>query len=378
MPPTSAPRDLTRIELSVLLIAVLIAASLWVLRPFLLATVWATMIVVATWPLMLGVQKRVRRRSVAVLVMTGVMLVVLVAPVFLAIQAIVSNLDTIKDWVQGIATHGIPAPPDWVYRIPLAGERIAERWSTLAAASGEELVTRFGPYAADAAKIIGTEFGNIGLVAIQMLLTVIVAAILYSNGEASARGVIRFGRRLAGDRGEEVVRLAGQAVRGVALGIVVTALAQTVLAGIGLAVAGVPFAALLTALILVLCIAQIGPVIVLAAGGVLALLERFVRMGYRAPDLVGRRRLARQLPAADADQARRRPSAAADLRGRARRPVRLRHHRPVRRPGRTRRHLPAARALGRRGRRPAALALKRAAATAARRRRSPTTAASSR
>ena len=96
-----------------------------------------------------------------------------------------------------------------------------------------------------------------------MLLTVVIAAILYASGETAARGVIRFGRRLAGDRGEEVVRLAGQAVRGVALGIVVTALAQTVLAGIGLAVAGMPFAALLTALILVLCIAQIGPILVL-------------------------------------------------------------------------------------------------------------------
>ncbi|HEY5862228.1 MAG TPA: AI-2E family transporter YdiK, partial [Casimicrobiaceae bacterium] len=69
----SGTRDLTRIELSVVLIAVLIAASLWVLRPFLLATVWATMIVVATWPVMLSVQKRVRRRSLAVVIMTGAM-----------------------------------------------------------------------------------------------------------------------------------------------------------------------------------------------------------------------------------------------------------------------------------------------------------------
>ena len=259
----SGTRDLTRIELSVVLIAVLIAASLWVLRPFLLATVWATMIVVATWPLMLGVQKRVRRRWVAVLVMSAAMLVLLVAPVFLAIQAIVSNLDTIKEWTQWIATHGIPAPPDWVGRIPLVGAKIAERWTVLADASGDELVTRFGPYVADAAKIIGTEFGSFGLVALQMLLTVLIAAILYSNGEMAARGLIRFGRRLAGDRGEEVVRLAGQAVRAVALGIVVTALAQTALAGIGLAIAGIPFAALLTALILVLCIAQLGPVLVL-------------------------------------------------------------------------------------------------------------------
>jgi predicted PurR-regulated permease PerM len=261
--PGPITRDLTRIELSVLLIAILIAASLWVLRPFLLASVWATMIVVATWPLMLAVQKRVRRRAIAVVVMTGAMLVVLVAPVFLAIQAIVTNLDTIKGWVQTIATNGLPAPPDWVHRIPLLGAKVAAHWTDLAASSGDELVTRFGPYAADAAKIVGTEFGNFGLVAIQMGLTVIIAAILYANGEAAAKGVIRFGRRLAGDRGEEGVRLAGGAVRGVALGIVVTALAQTVLAGIGMAIAGIPFAALLTALILVFCIAQIGPLLVL-------------------------------------------------------------------------------------------------------------------
>ena len=59
------------------------------------------------------------------------------------------------------------------------------------------------------------------------------------------------------------MRLAGQAIRGVALGIVVTALVQTVLAGIGMWIAGIPFAGLLTAAVLLLCIAQIGPVIVL-------------------------------------------------------------------------------------------------------------------
>jgi predicted PurR-regulated permease PerM len=75
--------------------------------------------------------------------------------------------------------------------------------------------------------------------------------------------LIRFGRRLAGDRGEGAVVLAGQAIRAVALGVVVTALAQTVLAGIGLAVAGVPFAGLLTGAILLLCIAQVGPTVVL-------------------------------------------------------------------------------------------------------------------
>jgi predicted PurR-regulated permease PerM len=59
------------------------------------------------------------------------------------------------------------------------------------------------------------------------------------------------------------VVLAGQAIRGVALGVVVTALAQSLLSGIGLAIVGVPLAAVLTALIFILCIAQLGPILVL-------------------------------------------------------------------------------------------------------------------
>jgi predicted PurR-regulated permease PerM len=61
-----------------------------------------------------------------------------------------------------------------------------------------------------------------------------------------------------------VVSLAGQAIRGVALGVVVTALAQSVLGGITLAVAGVPLSPILTAVMFMLTIAQIGPLPVLA------------------------------------------------------------------------------------------------------------------
>ena len=64
---TSSPRqtDLTRTFLLILIIAVLIVGSVWTLLPFLSALVWATTIVVATWPLMLRVERRTggRRRA---------------------------------------------------------------------------------------------------------------------------------------------------------------------------------------------------------------------------------------------------------------------------------------------------------------------------
>jgi predicted PurR-regulated permease PerM len=115
----------------------------------------------------------------------------------------------------------------------------------------------------EAAKWLPGAFGSIGILGVEFLLTIVIAAIMFAQGETARAGLIRFGRRLAGDRGQSVVLLAGQAIRAVALGVVVTALVQTVLAGIGLAVAGVPFAALLTAIILISCIAQIGPLIIL-------------------------------------------------------------------------------------------------------------------
>jgi predicted PurR-regulated permease PerM len=47
------------------------------------------------------------------------------------------------------------------------------------------------------------------------------------------------------------------------MGVVLTAIVQSGLGGLGLAIAGVPAAAILTAVMFVLCIAQLGPALVL-------------------------------------------------------------------------------------------------------------------
>ncbi len=256
-------RDLTRTFLAVLLMAILIGGSIWVLRPFLLAIVWAAMIVVATWPMMLKLQHTIRSRALAVTIMSGAMVLVFVVPLVLAIQAVVDNTDTIKGWIDTLATAAIPPPPEWVSRVPLVGPKIAATWADIAAAGKSGLAARLAPYAASAAQWLAGALGGFGVLAIQFLLTVIIAVVMYTQGEAASAGLIQFGRRLAGERGEGVVVLAGQAIRAVALGVVVTALTQTVLAGLGLLVAGIPFAGLLTGVVLLLCIAQLGPILVL-------------------------------------------------------------------------------------------------------------------
>ncbi len=68
-----------------------------------------------------------------------------------------------------------------------------------------------------------------------------------------------FAGRLAGQQGVDIALHAARAVRGVALGIVVTALVQALLGGAGMALAGVPAVSILTAATFMLCLAQVGP-----------------------------------------------------------------------------------------------------------------------
>jgi predicted PurR-regulated permease PerM len=257
-------RDLTRTTLAVLCIVSLIALSLWVLRPFLAATVWATMIVVATWPLFIALESRLgQRRLPAILLMTLAMLLLLVAPLWLAIDTIAEHTGQLTALGQRLAASGLPPPPGWLRGLPLGGEKLATSWVQLGDAGAQGVIAKMTPYAAEAGRWLLAQAGGLGGMLLQFLLVIAIAPILFANGEAAARMARRFGRRLAGERGDKSIILAGQAIRGVALGVGVTAIIQTVLGGIGLAVVGVPFASLLSALMLMLCIAQVGPMLVL-------------------------------------------------------------------------------------------------------------------
>jgi len=251
--------DLARITLQLLALGALIASSVWILRPFLVALTWATMIAVATWPLLLHVQAWLGgKRSLAVAVMTIALLLTLVVPLYFGISTIMGNAERIAGWSESLATLTIPQPPAWVGGLPVVGSKLAARWEQLAAAGPEQLSAHLVPLARMLVPWFVGQVGSIGLLLVQFLLTVIIAAILYANGETAARGADHFARRLAGPQGENAVHLAAQAVRAVALGVIVTAILQSALAGIGLAIAGVPFATVLTAAIFVLAIAQVG------------------------------------------------------------------------------------------------------------------------
>ena len=269
---TPAPRDLTRTTFSVLFIGGLLAASLWILRPFLGPGIWATMVVVASWPLMLRIQHRLfGKRVLAVVVMTLLLLLLFVVPLTMAITTLVTNADQLVHWAKSAAEFRLPeAPPAWLAQLPMVGELIQRGWQRATDLGLRDVLPKISPYAGDLTRWFVGQVGSVGFLLVQFLVTVLIAAVLYSTGEDAAHLVRRFARRLGGERAVSVVDLAGGAIRGVALGVGGTAAVQALISGIGLALAGVPFAGLLTALTFMLCIAQIGPLLVLLPAAVWA------------------------------------------------------------------------------------------------------------
>ncbi|MGA7588619.1 MAG: AI-2E family transporter YdiK [Rouxiella badensis] len=255
--------DLPQIMFGVLFIALMTIASIWVVKPFILGFSWAGMIVIATWPVMIRIQALLwGRRILAVIVMTVLLILLFVLPIALLISSAVENSAPLAKLASNPSQLHLP-DFTWLESIPLIGKKTYLGWHTLINSGGSALLAKVQPYIGQTAGWFVSQAANIGRFILHCSLMLLFSALLYYRGEHVGMGIRHFAIRLAGGRGDAAVILAGQAIRAVALGVVVTAIVQSVLGGIGLAIVGIPYATLLTVVMFVCCVAQIGPLLVL-------------------------------------------------------------------------------------------------------------------
>jgi predicted PurR-regulated permease PerM len=184
-------------------------------------------------------------------------------PMTLAVVMLVSHAEDIPARIRSMDFSAFAAPPEWLQRVPLAGKKLAEKWTAFAVLSDEARWEILTPYARAALQWFVGKVGSIGVIFAQALLTLILSAVLYANGDAARTAILDFARRLAGRHGEEAALLAAKAARGVVVGVVGTALVQASLGFLALLIARVPAVAILTAVMFLLCLAQLGPLLVL-------------------------------------------------------------------------------------------------------------------
>src|SRR5262249_40219191 len=158
-----------------LVIGLLLVGSVWTLLPFLGALIWASTLAVATWPLLILVQQKTGgRRSVAVVIMTVLILLAFFVPMALAVSALLDAADQSPAVLADFTVRGLGEPPRWVARVPLVGERVTVRWQEIAAGGPEALVEFVRPYSLRAAAWGISAIGGVGRLIVQFLVILVL------------------------------------------------------------------------------------------------------------------------------------------------------------------------------------------------------------
>ena len=135
-----------------------------ILRPFLIAIIWATMVVVATWPLLLSMQRWLGgRRTLAIAVMTIAMMLVFVLPFWVAVSTLADYSNEVSSWTKSLQHARIPQPPAFIDNIPAVGAKISAAWRDAASEGWGALVAKLQPYVVETLKWLASEAGTAGM-----------------------------------------------------------------------------------------------------------------------------------------------------------------------------------------------------------------------
>jgi predicted PurR-regulated permease PerM len=239
------------------IVALWIAWCFQIVRPFLTPLLWGMIIAVAVHPAYARLVAAVRgREGMAATLLTIAMLLLLVGPSVYLSGLLVENVEA----VAGNLRQGklvVPPPPPSVQTWPLIGEPLANLWMEASENLGAALEQLAPQLKVVGGWLLATAAG-VGLAILQFVAAVIIAGVLLARSATGHRLAHDLARRLAGESGSHFVDLAEATVRSVARGIIGVALIQSLLAAVGLILAGVPAAGLWALLCLILAVVQIG------------------------------------------------------------------------------------------------------------------------
>jgi predicted PurR-regulated permease PerM len=249
----------------VLLLGAAIGGVLLVMQPFAVSILFGASLATATWPLR---QTLVRcgwgRKTTAVILL-------LLSLCFIGIPALVAAphlSDQLREGAARVQAHFASAPkqPAWLAGVPLLGAKLASIWDRLVEVEGD-FSALSAPYAANIEEAILAAARALRDTIVQLILSLVMATVFWIRGD-TVGGVLHDAlRRIGGVVAEHVLDVAASAIRGVAYGVIGTAVIQAVLLTIGLAVAGVPGAGMLGFVGLLIAISQIGAPLLIGIWG---------------------------------------------------------------------------------------------------------------
>lgn len=298
-----------------LALLLLLMGCFFVLKPFMTALMWAIILAYSLHPLQRSFTRWFRgSRTLAACFVTLTLTIVLAGPIVLIGFSIAQDG---KDLAEATKKWFMAAPeqaPEWVAQAPIVGDQLAGYWSSfsedrnrwmaqlekevktaplrprIVVEDGEETIVKDAPppppgdvegLTADEAEekkqqsahivvLIGKflVWARTWLIALglavwagvtQVVLSAFLAFFLLRDAPVLSERLANAVERLAGGRGQHLIKVAGGTVRGVIYGILGTAIAQALVAGLGFWIAGVPGAVLLSVLTFFFAVIPFGP-----------------------------------------------------------------------------------------------------------------------
>lgn len=228
-----------------------------ILKPFLTPLVWAGILVYITWPLFRLFQRLFRGNLTgAALVMTILLALLFVLPTLWLAFSIAQEAPLAFQKISHYIGKGQPLPA-FIRDIPWIGDTLERSWVQLnqdSPAFREQLVHWLGQGSGYLTSIIG----GLGRVAAKTLITLFSAYFLYRHGEELVRQTRLMAVSLIGDRAHDYLTAIADTIRAVVYGLILTALAQAALAGLGYWVAGVEAPLILAVITFLLALIPFG------------------------------------------------------------------------------------------------------------------------
>ena len=233
--------------IQIAIVALLLIGCVAVLLPFTGTLLFACVICVTTYPFYRRILKYCHgRSSLAALLMSCFLLVMLVAPVALLSGSLADGIESAILYFRPLLENGLPdESPTWIANLPAVGTDLSDYWHRLAA-SREEMNTLLRQLADPARKLALATVSIFAQGLLQLVLVVFFVFFMFRDAHSYAVALRTGARKLAGDLGERMLKLAEHTVTGVMVGIVGTAAAQALVAMIGYMIAGVPAVVVLT------------------------------------------------------------------------------------------------------------------------------------
>ncbi len=239
LPPGPRRGDQIALIAGVAILVLLVIAAFLIVRPFLSSLLWGIILAIGTWPLFIRVRHVLGGRgALASMLLVLLYMAVLVVPLLMVGDGLVDHVSVLSDRVSQLLSKGPPPPPSWLGEIPLVGKPATVFYKEVATggAKAAQLVrSTIGPVTSSMVNLVG----SIGRALGELVLALICTGIFYANGEAAARGLRGIAERIGGEQAQRMIGIAHRTIQSVVYGVVGSALAQSILAGIGFAIAGI-------------------------------------------------------------------------------------------------------------------------------------------